>query len=329
MLTIRNLRVARGLAFDQQGRLFVVELLGNIVQVFSILDHQQQQLSHEARVLFSFGESGTHGEQLWYPSCIAIDDELDHILVSNAGNNRMILYSLSDHSFIRSIGRTGHGADHFHNPFGVCIDSEHRILIADSSNNRIRVLSCDGESLFSFGEKGSLPRHFIDPTGVCVDRRRRIIVADRQNNRIQAFTHDGEFLLSFGENGSLPGHFIDPTGVCVDNQDRIIVADTHNLRLQAFTLDGELISIFQCPTKPLQVAFDPRHNLIAFSSGQLVYVLPPNHWLEYYWQPSRHHLASNGTKRLVETVTILRSVALWSSIALLPNELLFEIFSFL
>ena len=54
-------------------------------------------------------------------------------------------------------------------------------------------------------------------------------------------------------------------------------------------------------------------------------IRPPNQ--EYpRWSVERHSHAPKTIKDLVLTITMIRSIALWSSISLLPNELLFLIF---
>jgi len=47
------------------------------------------------------------------------------------------------------------------------------------------------------------------------------------------------------------------------------------------------------------------------------------------WSIERHNRAPKAVKDLVLTMTMIRSIALWSSISLLPNELLFLIFEHL
>jgi len=47
------------------------------------------------------------------------------------------------------------------------------------------------------------------------------------------------------------------------------------------------------------------------------------------WSIRNHSRAPKAVRALVSTFTMIRSIALWSSISLLPNELLFLIFEFL
>jgi len=50
---------------------------------------------------------------------------------------------------------------------------------------------------------------------------------------------------------------------------------------------------------------------------------------EYRWSIERHKRAPKIVKDVVLTMTMIRSIAVWSSISLLPNELLFLILELL
>jgi len=63
-----------------------------------------------------------------------------------------------------------------------------------------------------------------------------------------------------------------------------------------------------------------------------VHVIGANQWLAdtFTWRPDRHRYAPRWMKRTVSTMTMIRSLVDDSSaMSMIPNELLFEIFSFL
>ena len=209
------------------------------------------------------------------------------------------------------------------------------IIIADTSNDRLVFLSSiDLSLLFSIGKQGSQPGEFHRPVGIAIDDdRHRIIVTDTANHRVQVLSSiDGSFLFEFGSKGNQPCQFNDPEGVCIDNQGRIIVADYTNKRLQSFTHEGHHISSFDCGREnPLAVASDEHRGLIAFSAGERVHVIGANQWLAdtFTWRPDRHRYAPSWMKRTVSTMTMIRSLVDESAMSMIPNELLFEIFSYL
>jgi len=190
--------------------------------------------------------------------------------------------------------------------------------------------------LFSVGGKrGSRPGEFHFPTSIAIDDdRHRIIVADTNNKRVQVLSsNDGSFLFMLSSHGDQPCQLKYPRGLCIANQGRIIVADYHNHQLQAFTHEGHHISSFDCGTdKPLGVAFDEHRGLIAFTAGHRVHVIGANQWLadtKFVWRPDLHRYAPSWIKRTVSTMTMIRSLVDESAMSMIPNELLFEIFSFL
>ena len=209
-------------------------------------------------------------------------------------------------------------------------------IIVDSNNHRLVFLSSiDLSFLFEIGTKGSQPGEFEFLNCIAIDEdRHRIIVSDTYNHRVQVLSSiDGSFLFEFGSKGDQPCEFKSPQGVCIDNHDRIIVADTNNARLQSFTHEGHHISSFDCGNeRPRAVAFDEHRGLIAFSAGHRVHVIGANQWLPrtFTWRPDLHRYAPSSMKQTVSTMTMIRSlVDEWSAMSMIPNELLFEIFSFL
>jgi len=319
----------RGLVFDHhRGLLLVVDCYNNRVQVFSCDD---------GSFVSKLGEEGYQPGQLKYPEGIAIDHDHDRILITDCSNNRVQSWSLSKQSFLSCIGHHGSGELEFDYPRGIAIDKHHhRIIVVDSYNDRLVFLSSiDLSFLFSIGGKrGSRPGEFCLPTGIATDHdRHRIIVSDTNNHRVQVLSSiDGSFLFEFGEEGDQPCQLNRPQALCIDNQGRIIVADCFNSRLQSFTHEGHHISSFDCGIEyPTAVAFDEHRGLIAFSAGDQVHVIGANQWLAdtFTWRPDLHRYAPSSMKQAVSTMTMIRSLVDESAMSLIPNELLFEIFSFL
>ena len=322
-------RNPRGLAFDHhRDHLLVVDCYNHRVQVFSCDDDDGSFVS-------KLGERGRQPGQFYQPDSIAIDHDHDRILIVEAGNHRVQSWPLSEQSFLSCIGHQGSGGLEFNSPQGIAIDKHHhRIILADTRNNRLVFLSSiDLSFLFSIGKHGSQPGEFYCPVGIAIDDdRHRIIVADSFNARVQVLSSiDGSFLFEFGSRGDQPGQFKHPLGLCIDNQGRIIVADIGNHRLQAFTHEGHHISSFQVE-KPWGVAFDEHRGLIAFTAGNRVHVIGANQWLAdtFTWRPDRHRHAPSWMKQAISTMTMIRSLVDNSSaMSMIPNEILFEIFSML
>uniref|UniRef100_S4RXF9 E3 ubiquitin-protein ligase TRIM71 n=1 Tax=Petromyzon marinus TaxID=7757 RepID=S4RXF9_PETMA len=185
---------------------------------------------------------------------------------------------------IFSCGGTGDGQ--LCRPWGVCVDSEGRVIVADRSNDRIQVFGPSGGFLFKFGAHGSHPGQFDRPAGVAWDPGRggRIVVSDKDNHRVQIFSGEGRVLSTFGERGSESGQFCYPWDVAVSPGDGLIlVSDTRNHRVQLFSPDGAFVNkygfegaLWKHFDSPRGVAFDAEGRLLVtdFNNHRLLVVRP-------------------------------------------------------
>ena len=71
------------------------------------------------------------------------------------------------------------------NPIGVAIDHDGHIIVADTFNHRVQVMSRDGKMISKLGSEGSGDGQFKNPVGVAIDRDGHIVVLDSGNHRVQ------------------------------------------------------------------------------------------------------------------------------------------------
>lgn len=186
-----------------------------------------------------------------------------------------------------SFAREGQDEGQVSRPWGLCVDREGNIIVADRRNNRIQIFSSRGEFKTMFGSKGTGPGEFDLPAGITTDTYGRIIVIDKDNHRVQVFTSSGNFILKFGSFGKECGQFQYPWDVAVNTLGNIIVTDTRNHRVQLFTSDGTYITKFvfeganpakmlKGPTTPRGVCFTTSGNIIVsdFENHRLLMVDP-------------------------------------------------------
>ena len=115
----------------------------------------------------------------------------DSILVVDKLNHRFQQFNVQTGNPVKSFGKRGTKDGEFHNPLSVCVDEEGRVIVADYKNNRIQVLSQDGEPLFQFGDSG--PKKLSKPK-LCTYRENKFIVSDRGNHCLKVFDDTGKFL---------------------------------------------------------------------------------------------------------------------------------------
>lgn len=168
-------------------------------------------------------------------------------------------------------GSFGTAKGQFDSPRGVAVEAGGKLVIADSSNNRMQVCTYTG-TCSDFGAFGTLSGEFDRPRGVAVNSLNRLYIADRGNDRIESCAVTGS-CTDFGGSGTLPGQFESPRGVAVRSDGRIVVTDTDNNRIQICTVDGvctafgSLGSTLGKFNSPAGVAVDSSGKLIIADRG--------------------------------------------------------------
>jgi len=146
-------------------------------------------------------------------------------------------------------------------PQGVAVDSAGNLYIADSVNNRVRIVTGGiintfaGTGIFSLGggpgqnnDGGPATNGLLHlPMGVAVDKSGNVYIADTANNSIREVTTDGIINTICGD--TYPGFLGDtgnaqsaelnhPSDVILDSSGNIYIADTNNARIRQITTAG-------------------------------------------------------------------------------------------
>jgi sugar lactone lactonase YvrE len=148
-------------------------------------------------------------------------------------------------------------AAQFCGPYGVAVDGEGSLIIADTLTNRVRKLTPDGtvstlagSGSAGFADGSGAAAQFNNPYGVAVDGEGSFIIADTLNHRVRKITRDGTVstLAGSGSKGFADGagaaaQFNGPRGVAVDGQGSIIIADADNNRVRKISPDGTVSTL--------------------------------------------------------------------------------------
>ena len=192
----------------------------------------------------SLGINGTAPGEFEKPRDIAIAPD-GSLFVADTGNHR-IQHMTADGEVLNTWGyfadssQTEAPGGSFYEPWGIAVDSNGDVYVADTWNHRIQKFTPEGELINQWGYFGQAEtvNAFWGPRDVLVDDMDRVFITDTGNKRVVVFNSDGEFLTTFGSAGLLEGQFDEPVGLGVDADGRIYVADTWNKRVQVFEADA-------------------------------------------------------------------------------------------
>jgi DNA-binding beta-propeller fold protein YncE len=147
------------------------------------------------------------------------------VYASDEPTGRVHKLSARGHGLARW-GGNGSESGQFRHPQGLALDMQGNILVADTYNSRIQVLSPAGYSLRTWGEsQGNGPGQFDHPADVAVDHQGTIFVADTRNARIQRLSPLGQ-LLGIWQRGASGQELECPVGVALDEEGNLYVADS-------------------------------------------------------------------------------------------------------
>ncbi len=147
-------------------------------------------------------------------------------------------------------------------PHGVAVDGSGNLYIADTQNNRIRMVTASTGIISTVAGNGTVgysgdggaatSAELTYPNGVAVDSVGNIYIADTQNNRIREVTAstgnistvagNGTFGYSGDGGAATSAELTYPDGVAVDGSANIYIADFDNCRIRKVTASTGIIS---------------------------------------------------------------------------------------
>ena len=136
-------------------------------------------------------------------------------------------------------GTYGTASNMLWEPYGIFVDIDLSLYVADFGNHRIQVFrsgSLNGATVVGSGAPGTITLNY--PAGVVLDADGYLFISDRSNNRIVAGGPKG-FRCIAGcteTSGAGANQLIIPYDLSLDSHGNIYVSDTGNSRIQKFTL---------------------------------------------------------------------------------------------
>ena len=264
--TKAELNIPAGLAFDRNGNLYIADRA----------NHRVRKVDKKGIIttVAGNGTSGFSGDggpatqaSLNLPSGVVVDTK-GNLYIADRSNNRVRV--VDTQGIIKTFAGTGSDGFHGDNmpalkatldkPFGLALDKDNNLYIADRGNNRIRKVNRSGlistvagdGGFYYIGDNGPAYRASIaGPTGVTVDNQGNIYIADRSNNRIRMVDKLGMIRTVMGTgqqdyNGdselARETNLHLPFGVALDKNGDLLVIDRSHYRIRKLIMKGNKVT---------------------------------------------------------------------------------------
>lgn len=199
-------------------------------------------------------------------------------------------------------------------PSGTVMDSSGNWYIADTGNNRIRMVTPAGviSTVAGTGTAGStgdngpaLNAELSSPHGLAVDSSNNLYIADTGNNELRKITSGGVI-------STIASKLNNPLAVAVDAHGNVYVADNSDNQIVQINTAGTL-STFAKITAPLAVAVDASGNVVAADASQIWSIASsgaPTSLSKGLTSPAGLIFAADGTLLIADTgANVIRSLS--------------------
>lgn len=244
--TTAQFEMPTSVAVDNNGLLYITDSYANRIKKF---DPSTGSVTTIAGGIAGKLDGPVATAQLFEPNGIAVSPNGQYVFFCDMGNNniRYVGYGVVS-TVAGNTCYSGHtdGPSRlatFQTPWGLCIDANYNVYVADSYSQAIRKISAAGMVTTIAGDttrqgsKDGVGRaaQFFAPASICMASNGTLYVADTYNHEIRQVTQNGVVTTIAGSTtpGNLDGsgtsaRFNTPWGINIDSQGALYVADTYN-----------------------------------------------------------------------------------------------------
>lgn len=253
--------------FDASGNLFFVDVYNGCVRKVS-----PNGIITTVAGTGTLGYSGDGGPalkaQLSQSFAVVVDGAGD-LFIADTYNQR--IRKVSPSGVITTVagdGTAGYSGDggpaanaQLNYPWGLALDGSGDLFVADSSNNRVRMISPNGNisTVAGTGTAGffgdgspAIGAELNRPAWVAVDNSANLFIADFNNKRIRQVSVSGTITTAAGNGASVftgdqwpttSAQFGSVLGIAVDGAENIFVADHDNNRVRKISTSGVITTV--------------------------------------------------------------------------------------
>ena len=254
-----------GLAIDRWNNIYIADTRNHRVRRINVRTGEIETIAGTGKAGFANDGSNANMAELNGPTALAFDS-IGNLYIADTGNQRIRLLDIKGYLHtIAGNGRRGYEGEGarakntaLNNPAGVAINSKGQVFIADTGNNRIRMIDFitgklitvagDGEARDNGDLDVAFRTSLNHPTAILFDKYDNLYIADTGNHKIRFIDRRSGRMVTLAGSGrsgyegdnsgrAADARFNDPTGLAIDRFGRIYVADTDNQRIRRITVD--------------------------------------------------------------------------------------------
>ena len=244
------------MAVDASGDLFIADTANNVVREVIQATGMIITVAGDGSAGYSGDGGAAAAAQLNSPRSVAVDSN-GNLFIADTGNNviREVVQATGNIITVAGTGAAGFSGDggpassaELNTPFGVAVDANGNLFIADTGNNAVRevvqatgniiTVAGTGSSGFSGDGAAATSAQLNGPVSIAVDASGNLFIADAGNNVIREVvqatgnivTVAGTGTAGFSGDGSLASsaQLNSPDAVTVDANGDLLIADTGN-----------------------------------------------------------------------------------------------------
>ncbi|MFF2534015.1 NHL domain-containing protein [Streptomyces cyaneofuscatus] len=247
-----------GVAVDGAGNVYIADTENHRVRKVAAADGRISTIAGTGSAASS-GDGGlATAARLNRPTGVAVDRDGSLYIAENVGNRVRKITTDGKISTAVGTGTANFSGDNglatsaqLRNPYGVAVDGEGNLYIADRGNHRVRKVTAADKKISTIAGTGTanfsgdggpaLSAELNNPFAIVVDSTGTLFISDYNNHAVRKITADGEISTVAGTGtGGVEGdtgpavaaQLKNPAGVAVDCVDTLYISDHNNNRIR-------------------------------------------------------------------------------------------------